>query len=48
MTELLFFVLGGIIGLLSGITIIFSYILKRISDNSFIELPRLKNEKKNN
>lgn len=48
MTELLFFVLGGIIGLLSGITIIFSSILKRISDNSFIELPRLKNEKKNN
>ena len=54
MIELLFFLLGLIIGLLSGITFICLYFVKSVSGNSIlelhsgIELPRLKDEKKNN
>lgn len=48
MTELLFFLLGLIIGLLSGITFICLYFVKSVSNDRLIELPRLKNEKKNN
>lgn len=48
MVELLFFLLGLIIGLLSGITLICFYYVKSVSKNSGIELPRLKDEKKNN
>ena len=48
MTELLFFLLGLIIGLLSGITFICLYFVKSVSGNSILELPSIKNEKKNN
>lgn len=40
--ETLIFLLVLIIGLLSGITGVCLYILKRFLDNNFIELPRLK------
>lgn len=48
MTNLLFFLLGLIIGLLSGITFICLHFVKYVSNNEFIKLPRLKDEKKNN
>ena len=48
MTELLFFLLGLIIGLLSGITFICLYVVKSVSNDRRFELPRLKDEKKNN
>ena len=46
MIELLFFLLGLIIGLLSGITFICLYFVKSVSGNSILELPSIKNEKK--
>ena len=48
MVELLFFLLGLIIGLLSGMTFICLYYVKSVSNDRGIELPRLKDEKKNN
>ena len=48
MTELLFFLLGLIIGLLSGITILCLYFVKSVSNDRRFELSRLKDEKKNN
>ena len=48
MIELLFFLLGLIIGLLSGITFICLYVVKSVSNDRGFELPRLKDEKKNN
>ena len=48
MVELLFFLLGLIIGILSVITFICFYFVKIVSKNSGIVLPRLKDEKKNN
>ena len=47
-TTLLFFFLGLIIGLLSGITFICLYVVKSVSNDRGFELPRLKDEKKNN
>lgn len=48
MIELLFFLLGLIIGLLSGITFICLYFVKGVSNDRNFELPSIKNEKKNN
>lgn len=47
MIELLFFLLGLIIGLLSGITFICLYFIKSVSDDRTKDIPSLKNEKKN-
>ena len=41
MIELLFFLLGLIIGLLSGITFICLYFVKSVSGNSILELPSI-------
>ena len=48
MIELLFFLLGLIIGLLSGITFICLYFVKSVSNDRTIQIPGIKNEKKNN
>lgn len=48
MTELLFFILGLIIGLLSGITFICLYLVKSVSNDRFKIIAEKNNEKKNN
>ena len=47
MNELLFFVLGLIIGGLLGITIMCMLQINRLADDRLIESPKEKNEKKN-
>lgn len=48
MNELLFFLLGLIIGLLSGISFLCLYLVKLVSNNRCNEVLTIKNEKKNN
>jgi len=48
MMQTLLFILVLIIGLLFGITYTSLYILKNFLNNNLTELPKLKNEKKNN